>query len=436
MDKMSRDYKFVISTLENMAKIDPFIGKHLNIYKKKYETNLHLKQPINIGLYRSDYMQNKADNKWGQIEINCCGTGGWTKASKGYELHKYILSRYGDLNINKINHEKSVNSNKLDPNKKYLHFPDDTAFDFVCNTLAVAAKLVHPSNPYILIICHKEEVGNMVIDQLAIEMKLWSDYKIPCIRKSYHKLINHCKLDSNTNELIIYEKYKISVVYSRGSIPADFPDPSEDHKSDGQDEWDVLEILQLSSAIKEPVGYFLLSSKYIQTLWYENKDILLKYLTKKEADLIYNHMFKQYTLDINKNKNLEKLILEIKNNSSKYVVKPQREGGGNNYFDNDIIKLFNKLGNDYSKYFEYIAMERIYPTEFEAWLLFENGNPYEFNKKCSAEIGIFSCYLSDGVTNYVDKVCGAYSKTRLSDATEGGICHGSGLLDSIIIVDD
>eukprot|EP01084_Bolivina_argentea_P320126 555398_1 len=438
-DKMSRDYNFIVSALENVAKNDVFIRNYLKIYKRKYES--HLNQTTNLGIFRSDYMQNKNDNKWGQIEINTASVGGWQFSQKEYDLNKYILSRYGGLNIKSLNICNTNSSdNDCNNNNNYIYFPNNNTLNIICSTLAKAATLVHPSNPYILIIPHKYRDENLVIEQRAIEIKLWNDYKIPCIRRSLRELINNCKLDSDTNELIIYDKYKISAVYTRM-----YPDPDSNDEFDSNDnefesndnefdEWKVLEIIEFSTAINETVSYFLLGTKYIQSLCY-NKDILLKYLNNNEANLIHKHMFKLYTLDKDTNKNLNDTINEIKNNPSKYVIKSQKEGGGNCYFDNDIVELFNKLNDNNQDYGAYIAMERVYPSEFESLLLYQNGNKYKHHKKCSSEIGFFSCYLSDGICNYVDEVCGVYSKTRPSDATEGGVSHGNGVIDFILILD-
>eukprot|EP01083_Nonionella_stella_P144576 451600_1 len=77
------------------------ISNRLNMHKKKYETSSHLNQPIHLGLFQSDYMQNKSDHKWGQIEINAASASvsGWQPCQLQFDLNKYILSRYANLDI-------------------------------------------------------------------------------------------------------------------------------------------------------------------------------------------------------------------------------------------------------------------------------------------------------------------------------------------------
>ena len=65
-----------------------------------------------------------------------------------------------------------------------------------------------------------------------------------------------------------------------------------------------------------------------------------------------------YSLDQNEQGN--KAVEVAMANPEKYVLKPQREGGGNNIYGKDIVPFLNKVKNDDERN-AYILMDRISP---------------------------------------------------------------------------
>ena len=89
-----------------------------------------------------------------------------------------------------------------------------------------------------------------------------------------------------------------------------------------------------------------------------------------------------------------------------YVLKPQKEGGGNNYYDEEAAKLLKTFidPNTDPAYKEslkqYLIMERIEPPRIQAWMLKDG----QLNKMMSlSEIGIYSCIIIDS-KNVADSV--------------------------------
>ena len=57
-------------------------------------------------------------------------------------------------------------------------------------------------------------------------------------------------------------------------------------------------------------------------------------------------------------------LFQARSNPAKFVLKPQREGGANNYYNEDIPKMLDEIcGGDGKEKAAYILMDRITPME-------------------------------------------------------------------------
>ena len=115
-----------------------------------------------------------------------------------------------------------------------------------------------------------------------------------------------------------------------------------------------------------------------------------------------------------------------------YVLKPNREGGGNNFYDAELIsKLQEVHGTDQAK--EFILMERILPPLQENFLV-RPGKPTELFQTVS-EIGVFGVIIARGG----EVVHNTYAKdvlvrTKASNVGEGGVATGYACLSSASIL--
>jgi hypothetical protein len=87
-------------------------------------------------------------------------------------------------------------------------------------------------------------------------------------------------------------------------------------------------------------------------------------------------------------KTTQETIEKVKQNPELYVMKPQREGGGNNYFGKNIVELLEKL--DPLQTSAYIMMERIFPPHFNTVFLRE-GQVHKV--EAVAELGIYGVFV-------------------------------------------
>lgn len=82
------------------------------------------------------------------------------------------------------------------------------------------------------------------------------------------------------------------------------------------------------------------------------------------------------------------IVAKAKKNPEKYVMKPQREGGGNNFYNHQIVDSLDKFSARQRSAF--ILMDRISPPPVSTFILRE-GNRSAISGVC--ELGIFSVFL-------------------------------------------
>ena len=138
------------------------------------------------------------------------------------------------------------------------------------------------------------------------------------------------------------------------------------------------------------------------------------------------HLFKGiWTLeDIEDEKSeVQDVIKNAIENPHNYVIKPQKEGGGNNYYDQDVKDLLLKNDRDYLK--QFLIMERIYPPEIKAYML-RAGKVIE--AQTLSELGIFSSVFIDAskkdMIPFENITCGSMLRTKGSVSNEGGVNAG------------
>eukprot|EP00256_Glycine_max_P059257 XP_014627685.1 glutathione synthetase, chloroplastic-like [Glycine max] len=210
----------------------------------------------------------------------------------------------------------------------------------------------------------------------------------------------------------------ISVIYFRaGYTPDDYPSESE---------WRARLLMEQSSAVKCPsISYHLVGTKKIQQelakpgvleRFLDNKDDIAK-LRKCFAGL--------WSLD---DSNIVRKAIE---RPELFVMKPQREGGGNNIYGDDVRETLLKLQKaDSQEDAAYILMQRIFPS-ISATVLLRNGCWHKDH--AISELGIFGTYLRNKNKVIMNEQSGYLMRTKVSSSDEGGVAAGFAVLDSVYL---
>jgi glutathione synthase len=132
---------------------------------------------------------------------------------------------------------------------------------------------------------------------------------------------------------------------------------------------------------------------------------------------------------------------------SKLVLKPQREGGGNNVYKSDIPAFLERLPKEERA--AWIVMEMIEtPREVGGYLVRSGAGGELVRAEVVSELGVFGWALfGEGVrsfdvegvktknTNIVEKEIGWLVRTKGKESNEGGVATGFSVLDSVVLVD-
>ena len=122
---------------------------------------------------------------------------------------------------------------------------------------------------------------------------------------------------------------------------------------------------------------------------------------------------------------------------SSYVLKPQREGGGNNIYRNDVRPFLQNLSEQQKR--AYILMEIIEPPRLCNSIL-RNGKVE--SGEVIGELGVYGVCLwrngkeTEGKGEILENwEAGYLLRTKGRDSDEGGVAAGFGAVDSCLLVD-
>ncbi|KAG1692939.1 Glutathione synthetase [Nymphon striatum] len=191
-------------------------------------------------------------------------------------------------------------------------------------------------------------------------------------------------------------------------------------------DWSASLLVERSKAIKcPPVQYHLAGCKKIQQVICE-PGVLEKFISNPETITHMRETFaKIYSLEMNEqgNKAVELGICQPEN----YVLKPQREGGGNNLYGNEMKQKLLELKNSPERA-SYILMERIFPPTIQSYLV-KQGQVTEATPIVS-ELGIYGYILGSSSEIVTNSVAGHVIKSKAEFEDEGGIAAGYAFIDS------
>jgi glutathione synthase len=448
VDKISRDRTFILEQLTSVGEADDFTKRLLDIYSSLPEDQI--KNSTQFGILRSDYMLHN-DNDTNdvyplQVEINTIAASFFSLSTKVGHLHKHLLNHSGDKPIMK-EYAQSVD---IDINTALDNMPINNSLKGTASSLAYTHQLSKNNSAVILYVTQPGECN--LGDQRILEMELFNEHNIKIEFMTLKDISTNSRLNSNggliikplgssmdadtdasyadnTSNILSNDEKDVSLVYYRaGYSPDDYPTEIE---------WNSRIFIEKAyNVIKCPsVAYQLVGTKKIQQSLFEDK-ILNKFLSDENSNLLRKSFAAQYamgpydTLSIDGKQAMEQAISD----GSNWVLKPQREGGGNNYYKNELSKFLknNKNNNLLSGF---ILMQRIFPSQQNA--IFFRKNKIEILPSLS-ELGIYGTFI--GNSNHTDTILrndttGYLLRTKPDGVDEGGVANGSSSLNSVLLKD-
>jgi len=255
-------------------------------------------------------------------------------------------------------------------------------------------------------------------DQYWLTNHLKESYGITTIRKTLSQV--EAEGQVLPDGTLVVDGKKVAVVYYRaGYTPNDYPSEAE---------WSARLLIEQSCAVKCPsISYHLVGTKKIQQEL-AKPNVLERFLENKEEIAKLRKCFAGlWSLDD------EEIVKTAIEKPELFVLKPQREGGGNNIYGLDLRETLTRLQKEGGDALAaYILMQRIFPKASLAYLV-RGGICHE--GLVISELGIYGAYLRNKDKVVINEQSGYLMRTKVSSSDEGGVAAGFAVLDSLYLTD-
>ncbi|MCP9261449.1 Glutathione synthetase [Dirofilaria immitis] len=407
--RVSWDFDFLIKSHIEVVKTDNFTRHFVEILNAVRTSNFC--QTKTLLIQRNDYMcqeDNYGNHSLKQIEVNNIAASMGSLAERVTCVHRRTLETL------KLSNEiiKTV-------------IPDNHP------TVTIAKGIYEAwydyGIPEAIILFVTEDIDQNRIDQRQVEYHIdeLSSRSAKCLRITLTDGAERLKINETNHGLILDNELRVAVVYFRtGYLPNNYPTEAE---------WSTRRIIELSNAVKCPwIGLQLANTKKVQQVLSEN-GVLEKYITdSKMCARIRKTFASMWGLENNDNKTL-KIIQDAIANPEKFVLKPQLEGGGGNYYGEEIAEKLKTMSRD--EMAAYILMERITPMVVKNYLIRPQEEPVLMD--VVEELGIYAyLYGSPTADNISNKhaiknyVSGHIIRSKGKDVDKGGVAIGAAVIDS------
>ncbi|KAL6079400.1 Glutathione synthetase [Balamuthia mandrillaris] len=407
--RVSQRHSFLFEGLRSASEADPFTGRLVQLLRQIQEEGGR-PQDIELGLHRSDYMFHVRPEDGTialqQVELNTISAAFAGLSSKVSQMHSFVI-------------------NKIDAfGKAYKGYelPHNDAAEVMVSGFANAVKLYGNSQAVVMMVVQPDERNTA--DQRCMEYILWKRYGIHMIRRSLADIQQRGAIDPTTKALTIDGK-EIAVVYYRaGYTPKDYPTEKE---------WEARTMVERSKAVCCPsVAYHLVGTKKVQQLL-SKPGLLAQFFDKEDQEesarmeRLLACFTRLYSLD--EDEEGDQAAQLALNNPDDFVMKPQREGGGNNIYNEEVRKALQTFTPKERR--AYILMERIRPKPFQTYSC-KAGVPSCVT--AISELGIYSVWLSRSEEVVMNQKAGHLLRTKVASDNEGGVAAGFAFLDSPCLV--
>ncbi|KAI1116137.1 glutathione synthetase-like protein [Nemania sp. NC0429] len=438
---ISQDEEFLARIVQEIGDSDDFITELWKVHLKVKEEGYV--QHKSLGLFRSDYMVHQdaagAGLQIKQVEFNTIASSFGGLSSRTSQLHKYLSSvEYPLL-------ERSIPGDAL-------HLPpNDSAAGLAAGIREAFVAYGAPSTGHDKCVIFLVQDGERnVFDQKHLEYALQqqqqeSSAPIPVFRLPFSEIRQHTRLAEGAGRQLLYtpprlrarSTFEVAVVYMRsGYGPGDYPDAGA---------WEARHHLERSAAIKCPsvLTQIAGTKKVQQVLAAPSSEtpssapsILSRYLRASSSSSslsaqVASTFTNIYPLDASEAGLRARAIATDPERAKGYVLKPQREGGGNNVYRAAIPPFL--AGVPEAHWPSYILMELITPPPVRNTIL-RNGELEHGGVIC--ELGIYGTCLWDGRAGTIshNAQAGYLLRTKGDQSEEGGVAAGYGCMDSCALV--
>lgn len=363
-----------------------------------------------------------------QVEINVNSAAFGGLAPRVTSLHRYLdsIDAYPDHASSTIRASSSL--------------PENPSTERITAALgeANAAYGPSPSGHKTCILFIVQDVERNVFDQKHLEFALSSQTKTKVFRLAFTKVMQHTRLDNTPERRLLFTPpafpgrvYEVTTVYFRaGQSPDEYDDVT----------WAARLHLERSRAVKCPSVLLHLAGikKVQQILAAPGSPHLARFLSEPgRRERVRATFAPMYPMDAASADGQRGRALALDpETTARFVLKPQREAGGNNIYRSAIPGFLRSIPQ--TMWPGYVLMEMIEPPA-QRNVILRGGELQAGGVVC--ELGVWGTILwrrtggDRGVEVLRNEEAGYLLRTKGDQSEEGGVAAGFGAVDSVCLVD-
>nr|XP_061826388.1 glutathione synthetase-like [Nerophis lumbriciformis] len=399
VDKISQDPDFLQDSLASTIAVDDFTARLFKIHQQILQEGRS--QSIVLGLNRSDYMLDQREDgstSLKQIEINTISASFGGLASHMHDVHRHTL---------KVAGRQGESQRILDNNPAVG----------LAHGIAKAWELYGSDRAVVMFLVETKQQN--IFDQRFIEIELWKR-NIPTFRKRFEDVSQSGKLDKDKK--LFVDGQEVALVYFRnGYMPQHYT---------SEQTWEARLMVERSLAVKCPdINTHLAGTKKVQQVLAKS-GVLERFFPDQPqtVEQLRATFAGLYSLDMGPEG--DKTVEMALATPDRFVLKPQREGGGNNIYGEEICEVLHRVKGN-SERTAYILMDKIHPKPMQNYLLRRN-SPLTISS-CLSELGFFGVYVRQGKDMVMNDCVGHLLRTKSSEHSDGGVNAGVAVLDNPLL---
>eukprot|EP00752_Nemacystus_decipiens_P011437 g10157.t1 len=438
VDKISRDGPWLKDVLKDVLAGDDFTSELVRIHEI-IESEGGPRQPVCLAINRSDYMLHVPEDGATaphllQVELNTIASSFGCMSALTASMHRHLLSRFGSESSSAGNavrdHAASIGIDAAAAAAAAgtttgggavglgQLIPGNPTLTALPGALAAAHKCYGKPEAVVLFVVQPGETN--AVDQRLLEMKLWDDHGVRVVRMSLAEIEAVGVLGEDGTLAVEAGGAEVSVVYFRaGYSPNDYF---------GRAEWDARLKLERSTAIKSPsIGYHLAGTKKVQQVLAQEGQ-LERFLGPIESATVRRCFAGLYSVGPDGD---AAATADAVAHPDRYVLKPQREGGGNNLYGPELKQKLDVGGASDEELRSFVLMQRIFPKTQPA-VMVNRGRCVSGDS--ISELGVYGTYLGGGDgKELLNEYAGYLVRTKMEGTDEGGVATGYAVLSSPIV---
>lgn len=391
--KVAQDDDFLHTELERARRADDFIERLFQAKAKEAGDK------PSLYLNRNDCMPAKLPDgtHWPkQVEMNLMASALGEASSVVFRMHRFLGQ-----------HEN-------------IRLKENYAGKTLARALAEGYRAIDGKGVILFLI----PVGEVsVFDQRILESRMVEEYGIPTVRASLEELGEKGELRGGE---LYFRGHQVTIAYFRaGYAPHHYNDESA---------WTARNLIEESSAVSVPSARTQLANTKLIQLVLSSQPVLERFVSKEVAERLarscvgFSKIDEEFT-------DFEGRVATGREHALKHpdrwVLKPHREGGGNNFFGARLVSKLESMTPEEAD--AYILMEKINQSVFDSVRMVEG---QAIPCRCVTEMGFFATAYYPSPTSSPDfnRAEGYLLRTKDESMDEGLVLGGFSFLDAAVVV--